>query len=730
MANFDVYDSLQLRNAIQLATGGDTITLAATPVTTYSSITTLAKLFCTPLPTNAGSYSILGNGNKLLNTRLYQQNVDGPNGPSAVSNLTLDYTSGGAADGGALFRATSGTYAFSNLTFTGTHGGWAGNGNTYFSLTVATAATPINTNLTLSGSTVSLKGQANFNETTGVGGSAFVQSWNNAGTVKLQNNTFNDTGYQAAFHFVTMQPPSNPTPQLGTYEISGNTFTRDTPQVRARGNRLDNVSATVSGNTFNNGTYLDLYGDVSNITITGNTFNLIPGGVGIRLNATSSSGNLLVGMPIMPAAIPLATPNIFNGDGIPLKYVGTSPGGMTMNATVVINGSTFQSMTAGTQGPDNLTLNGLANWVNGDDGNDTINGLAGNDYLLGGAGNDSILGGNNDDTLNGGSGADTLNGEAGIDILSYVGSPAGVTVNLQNNTANGGDATGDVISNFEGVTGSSFNDTLTGSAANNDLLSGGDGNDSLNGGTGSGNDTLQGGNGTDTLDGGNGNDLLIGGAGPDNIIGGGGIDTASYVGSPAAVTVSLLAGTGSGGDAQGDTLSSVENLTGSSFGDTLTGDGGTNLLDGADGADTLNGGAGADTLLGGLGTDSMDGAAGNDSLTGGMGADTLTGGSQNDQFIYNATDEGIDIITDFNNPGNDKLAFRSTAFGNLTSLNATNLFVNATGTGGAGTNPQFIFNTTTKALVYDSNGSAAGNSFGIATLNGVATLSASDFVFF
>src|SRR3546814_17659561 len=66
-------------------------------------------------------------------------------------------------------------------------------------------------------------------------------------------------------------------------------------------------------------------------------------------------------------------------------------------------------------------------------------------------------------------------------------------------------------------------------------------------------------------------------------IGGSGTDTASYAGSANGVTVDLTTGTGLGGDAQGDTLSGIENLTGSNYDDTLTGDGGTNSLTGGNG---------------------------------------------------------------------------------------------------------------------------------------------------
>jgi len=68
---------------------------------------------------------------------------------------------------------------------------------------------------------------------------------------------------------------------------------------------------------------------------------------------------------------------------------------------------------------------------------------------------------------------------------------------------------------------------------------------------------------------------------------------ASYLYSTAAVTVSLVAGAvNTGGDAQGDVLTNIENLDGSAFNDTLTGNAGDNWIYGEGGADTINGGAG------------------------------------------------------------------------------------------------------------------------------------------
>jgi hypothetical protein len=60
--------------------------------------------------------------------------------------------------------------------------------------------------------------------------------------------------------------------------------------------------------------------------------------------------------------------------------------------------------------------------------------------------------------------------------------------------------------------------------------------------------------------------------------GGGGNDTASYAHSSAAVSVDLLAGSAVGGDAQGDTLVSIESLIGSGGSDTLRGNADANAI--------------------------------------------------------------------------------------------------------------------------------------------------------
>ncbi|HEV8681055.1 MAG TPA: calcium-binding protein [Stellaceae bacterium] len=164
--------------------------------------------------------------------------------------------------------------------------------------------------------------------------------------------------------------------------------------------------------------------------------------------------------------------------------------------------------------------------------------------------------------------------------------------------------------------------------------------DSLSGG--GGNDTLDGGGGNDTLNGGDGNDFLRGNTGADTLIGGAGIDTASYLESTSGVNVSLTTGLGFFGSAAGDTLSGIENLNGSNFGDTLTGNGLANTLNGFGGNDTLNGVGGNDVLNGSSGNDSLDGGSGNDTLNGGDGNDFLRGNTGADRLIGGA---GIDTAS-------------------------------------------------------------------------------------
>ena len=115
-----------------------------------------------------------------------------------------------------------------------------------------------------------------------------------------------------------------------------------------------------------------------------------------------------------------------------------------------------------------------------------------------------------------------------------------------------------------------------------------------------------GGSGDDTLTGNASANILIGKAGADMLDGGGGADTASYEGSSAGVSVNLLTGTASGGDAAGDTLSNIESLKGSDHNDVLTGTSTNNALRGEGGNDILRPYQGGDFIDGGAGIDILD----------------------------------------------------------------------------------------------------------------------------
>lgn len=93
-------------------------------------------------------------------------------------------------------------------------------------------------------------------------------------------------------------------------------------------------------------------------------------------------------------------------------------------------------------------------------------------------------------------------------------------------------------------------------------------------------------------------------------------------------------------DAKGDTGTSEE--------DSITGTAGNDSLIGRGGDDTISGGAGNDTIHGedanwtGTGADSISGGDGNDFISGGRGNDTMDGGAGNDTLSY--TGETRDVL--------------------------------------------------------------------------------------
>ncbi|BCW90363.1 hypothetical protein sos41_35310 [Alphaproteobacteria bacterium SO-S41] len=156
-----------------------------------------------------------------------------------------------------------------------------------------------------------------------------------------------------------------------------------------------------------------------------------------------------------------------------------------------------------------------ADFLAGDEGNNTILGGSGNDLLFGGGGEDYLVGGDGDDQLQGGRGADLLDGGNGLDLVSYSEAAAGVVAFMLAPQGNAGEAQNDGYANIEGLVGSAFGDILGGTEGANTIRGGG-GNDYIF--AAGGDDIIEGGDGGDQLSGQAGADALTGGAGADQFV--------------------------------------------------------------------------------------------------------------------------------------------------------------------------------------------------------------------
>lgn len=248
----------------------------------------------------------------------------------------------------------------------------------------------------------------------------------------------------------------------------------------------------------------------------------------------------------------------------------------------------------------------FADLLRGTDGDDVMRGLEGSDILYGSAGADVIDGG----------GA-PFNG----DQVNYEDSPTGVLVDLQIGSGRLGHAEGDSYISIQSAVGSRFEDQFTGNDAEDNLFIGGDGNDTF-----------------------------ISSGGANTYIGEGGTDTVSYASSSIGVTVDLAAGTGQGGDAEGDEYFEIEDIVGSRGDDTLKGDDGDNVISGEVGNDRLFGGGGDDTFIviasiGG--TDTIEDFSTTDDLIRVFGLSSGT--SFADLKANNLSQVGDDALLDFGN---------------------------------------------------------------------------------
>ncbi|WP_353427884.1 hypothetical protein NHB34_01870 [Polynucleobacter sp. MWH-UH19D] len=290
--------------------------------------------------------------------------------------------------------------------------------------------------------------------------------------------------------------------------------------------------------------------------------------------------------------------------------------------------------------------------------NGTVTSSAGNDVLYsienlrGSEYADTITGNSGTNTIDGGAGNDTLDGGAGIDTLSYRSALGGVTVDLGDGTARTatGAAGTDVISRFENLIGSAYNDTLT-------AFTGGSSIDA-----GAGNDTLIGNAGDDILRGGKGNDLISGGAGTDRALFAGLYTDYSYVINTANTSDAYAGVTLTGVDGKDVVKSDVEYIsfdnssglvldvaqsvrygTAIFVSDGIGNVGSSNpTITGTTANDILTGTSVANqTLIGLSGNDVLDGGGG--TAAGSAGGDTLIGGQGNDTYVvYSYADKVIE----------------------------------------------------------------------------------------
>ncbi len=335
------------------------------------------------------------------------------------------------------------------------------------------------------------------------------------------------------------------------------------------------------------------------------------------------------------------------------------------------SGFAFQGFAADDTLINTGRLSGGADFGSGDDTFDGRDGITVG-VINGGAGEDTLLGGNSNETFIGGAGGDVISGGGGFDYVSFAGG-SGVTLSLTDPSLNIGDALGDQYDGIEGLIGSSANDVLVGDAFAN-VLNGGPGSDFLQGL--GGNDTYFVDNSSDTVR------EAIGG-GTDNV------RTSASFTLDTTDAVEVL-------QTRNAAAITAINLTGNQFANTIIGNAGSNVINGS------------------------------------LGHDKLFGGGGNDFFEFRnslSTATNLDRILDYNVAA-DTIRLKTGIFpGVATGTLAVAAF--HIGPAPADASDRVVYNSATGALIFNSNGNAAGGVIGqFATLSPGLALTNADFVVF
>ena len=429
---------------------------------------------------------------------------------------------------------------------------------------------------------------------------------------------------------------------------------------------------------------------------------------------------------------------------------------VTMGAVSSLNLSSLTiSGFAGTFDTVRITGDGSAETITGTSVHDEIFGNGGADILNGFTGADLMAGGTGDDQYtvdNINDVTDEVNGGGGVFDQVFASVSFAAALGIEQLTLTG-----------------SANINATGRGTQNDILIGNNGNNILNGL--SGYDVMRGGLGNDTYYVDHAADTT------DEVNGGGGIGDFVYssISFTAAQGIERLYLTGAGNI----------NATGrAGQNDILVGNNGNNILDGLSGADSLQGGFGNDTyyvdniadsvvevlnwgtdfvyssvtftvaanterlyltgsaaingtgrdgqndiITGNSGINTLSGLTGNDVLTGGLGSDILTGGAGLDTFRFDAAlgAANMDTVTDFI-AADDVMQLENAIFTLLgvTGTLAANLFRDLA-LGAQDADDVIIYNRTTGALFYDTNGLTAGGQTQFADLTNGLIITNADF---
>jgi len=258
------------------------------------------------------------------------------------------------------------------------------------------------------------------------------------------------------------------------------------------------------------------------------------------------------------------------------------------------------------------------------------------------------------------------------------------------------------------ITGTELDDPNLVGTAGADTISGLGGRDHLYGGAG--NDTLFGGAGDDAMHGDAGADIMFGGAGNDDYY----VDDVNDV-----ISETTVPGVDDGGN---DRVYSTVSYTLSPFLERLvllesaaaisgTGNAQVNVIVGNSNANIISGGGGKDTLTGGLGADTFVLGPANAANT-----VTITDFAAEDKFGITASDYGLSQGNGLVDNGSGALVLDPTWFATVTGTQGT--------VAGHG---QFLYNTTTRSVMWDADGSGAVAGIALATLQTGAVVTTGNF---